>query len=189
MWGEHCGMYTSSPNMLFSAHLPFRSVQEGICVLRKVHNFYAVHPVSQTFPQRCLWLKQFQCSPDWRWSFQGKSSSASSFRSSVSSSSTLYIFQGAASSALLYPCSNTHEKNDVLRHVQDKHFTVHTTIVFLRAWIFSVFRFSVPAELASIGVHIAAMWNVSENGIAEQPNNMIITNRKTIKTVRIRGWG
>ena len=73
------------------------------------------------------------------------------------------------------------------------HFTVHTTIVVLRAWIVSLFRFIVPSELASTGVHIAAMWNVSENGIAEKPNNiMIITtvimNTKTAKTVPIQGW-
>ena len=93
---------------------PNSSVQFSFYVLRKAHN-YVLHPVSQKFPQRCLWngsnVRLIDDGP--LSSFQGRLSSASSFHTSppddrwcdvlgsvpagsVSSFSTLQIFQEAS---------------------------------------------------------------------------------------------
>ena len=73
-----------------SSNTQFSPVHDGIYAREKAHN-HALHPVSQKFPQRCLWngssvcliddgalssfqgrsssasLKRFQCSSYWRW--------------------------------------------------------------------------------------------------------------------------
>ena len=60
----------------------FSSVQDGIYVLGKAH---ALHPVSQTFSQHCLWSSfNVRLTDDGPFSsFQGRSSSASSFHASL----------------------------------------------------------------------------------------------------------
>ena len=62
----------------------FSSVQDGTYALGKAHN-YALHPISERFPQRCLWydsnVRQTDDGP--LSSFQGRSSSASFFHASL----------------------------------------------------------------------------------------------------------
>ena len=75
----------------------FSSVHDGIYALGKAHNHYTLHPVCKKFPQLCL-----SCGSNVRpiddgplSSFQGRSSSASSFHASL-----FQAISGAMSSAL-----------------------------------------------------------------------------------------
>ena len=72
-WGEGVG-----------SSVQFSSVQDGIYALGKAHN-YTLHPVSQKFPQRCLWNGSYvRLTDDGPLSFfEGRSSNASSFHVSL----------------------------------------------------------------------------------------------------------
>ena len=74
-----CGYRYNSSGQFSSVQL-----QNGMYVLRKVH-IHALHPVSQKFPQRCLWngssVHLIDDGP--LSSFQGRSSRASCFHASL----------------------------------------------------------------------------------------------------------
>ena len=93
----------------FCSH--FSSVQDGICVLKKKH--YALHPISQKFPQRCLWngsnVRLIDEGP--LSSFQGRSTSVSSFHASL-----LQVIDGVMSLVLcLQVMSEASQHLDLLR--------------------------------------------------------------------------
>ena len=87
----------SRPAQIVSS-VQFSSVQDGIYALGKADN-YVLHSVSQKFSQRCLWNGSNVRLTDAGHlsSFQGKSSSASSFNSSL-----LQAINGVLSLALMF---------------------------------------------------------------------------------------